>query len=90
VFLEPDRFHVDESSRKNLAFGHGPHMCLGKHLAQVEMRIFFEEFLDSVLDMKLVSRPQRSSSIFVGGPQHVPVQLTWAKSGSKGFPDSSL
>jgi len=54
------------------------------------MRIFFEEFLDSVLDMKLVSRPQRSSSIFVGGPQYVPVQLTWAKSGSKGFPDSSL
>jgi cytochrome P450 len=78
VFFEPDRFHVHESSRQNLAFGYGPHMCLGKHLAQLEMRIFFEEFLDHVLDMKLVSRPQRSSSIFVGGPQHVPVQLTRA------------
>jgi cytochrome P450 len=88
VFLEPDRFHVHESSRQSLAFGYGPHMCLGKHLAQVEMRIFFEEFLDSVLDMRLVSRPRRSSSIFVGGPQYVPVQLTRAKSASKGFPNS--
>jgi cytochrome P450 len=84
MFLEPDRFHIHEASRQSLAFGYGPHMCLGKLLAQVEMRIFFEEFLDSVLDMKLVSRPQRSSSIFVGGPQFVPVQLTWA---SKGFPN---
>jgi cytochrome P450 len=90
AFLEPDRFHVHESSRQNLAFGHGPHICLGKHLAQVEMRIFFEEFFSHVLDMTLVSRPQRSSSIFVGGPQYVPVELTWAKCGSRGFPTPPL
>jgi hypothetical protein len=88
VFLDPDRFRVHESSRQSLAFGYGPHMCLGKYLAQVEMRIFFEEFLDNVLDMKLVSQPQRSSSIFVGGPQCVPVQLSRTKCGSKGVPHS--
>ncbi|MGX4771839.1 cytochrome P450 [Bradyrhizobium guangdongense] len=83
VFHDPDRFRVHESSRQSLAFGYGPHMCLGKYLAQAEMRIFFEEFLDNVLDLKLVSQAQRSSSIFVGGPQCVPARLLWPRCGSR-------
>jgi cytochrome P450 len=38
-FPDPDRFDVHrENARQNLAFAHGPHFCLGAHLARVEAR----------------------------------------------------
>src|SRR5215467_10798429 len=45
VFDEPDRFRVDRDATRHVAFGHGAHVCLGQHLARLEMRIFFEELL---------------------------------------------
>jgi cytochrome P450 len=79
VFPNADRFHVAECARPNLAFGYGAHTCLGKYLANFEMRVFFEELFTTLLDIRVVARPQRSSSIFVGGPQRVPVRLRLAR-----------
>ena len=75
AFDSADRFRISEATRPNLAFGYGPHTCLGKYLAQTEIRVFFEELFAILEDMELAARPQHSSSIFVGGPQRVPVRF---------------
>ncbi len=47
VFGDPDRFDVRRpNSAKHLAFAHGPHFCLGAHLARLEARIAVETLLD--------------------------------------------
>ena len=74
VFDSPDRFRVDRAPGVAVAFGHGVHVCLGQHLARLEMRIFFEEMLTRIDRMELSGEPRRSASVFVGGPTHVPLR----------------
>jgi cytochrome P450 len=78
VFEEPDRFRVDrDASRQNsahISFGYGAHVCLGQHLARLEMRIFFEELFARLESIELAGEPRRSASIFVGGPKTLPLK----------------
>lgn len=75
VFNAPDEFHVDRDPTKHRAFGNGAHVCLGQHLARLEMRIFFEELLARVEHIELAGQPRRSASTFVSGPKSVPVRF---------------
>lgn len=50
VFPEPDRVVLDRSPNRHLAFGAGPHQCLGAHVARLEMSITLTEFLQRVPD----------------------------------------
>ncbi len=45
VFADPDRLDVGRDCRESLVFGHGPHFCLGAHLARQEMACMIEAFL---------------------------------------------
>jgi len=74
VFDSPDQFRVDRRTGHTASFGHGVHVCLGQHLARLEMRIFFEEMLASVGRMELAGEPRHCASVFVGGPIEVPVR----------------
>jgi cytochrome P450 len=74
VFEQPEHFLVDRNSR-NVAFGYGPHVCLGQHLARLEMRIFFEELFDRLAWIEIAGQPRRSASLFVGGPKTLPVRF---------------
>jgi cytochrome P450 len=54
VFSEPDRFIVDRpNSRRHLAFAHGPHVCLGVHLARLEARTALSELLARLPALRL-------------------------------------
>lgn len=75
VFREPERFAVDRDPVRNLAFGYGAHVCLGQHLARLEMRIFFEELVGRLAWIELAGVPRRSASVFVGGPKTLPVRF---------------
>ncbi|MFO1012359.1 MAG: cytochrome P450 [Caulobacteraceae bacterium] len=78
VFDEPDAFRVDRSPNKHLAFGYGAHLCLGQHLAKMEMRILWEEMLPRLKSISLAGEPSFAQASFVGGPKHVPIRFEFA------------
>jgi cytochrome P450 len=75
VFDEPDQFRVDRDSTLHRTFGNGAHVCLGQHLARLEIRIFFEELLPRLEHVELAGPPRRSASTLVSGPKTVPIRF---------------
>ncbi|MGW2366736.1 cytochrome P450 [Streptomyces sp. NPDC001667] len=53
VFENPDELDVDRGARQHLAFGHGPHQCLGQSLARMELEIVYETLLRRVPGLRL-------------------------------------
>ena len=74
VFDNPFEFRIDRTPNKQLAFGYGAHVCIGQHLAKMEMRLFWEEILRRVDHIELAGEPKNSLSNFVCGPKSVPVR----------------
>jgi cytochrome P450 len=53
-YPDPDRFDIFRSDPKpHISFGHGPHVCLGMHLARIEMRVALNVLLDRLPDLRL-------------------------------------
>ena len=73
VFEDPYRFRIDRSPNRHVAFGYGAHVCLGQHLAKMEMRILYEELLPKLKSVKLNGEPKNSQSVFVNGPKRLPI-----------------
>jgi len=76
VFEAPFEFRVDRSDAKQIAFGFGAHVCLGQHLARMEMAALFKELLARVDHMELAGTPQYTESTFVGGLKSLPIRYT--------------
>jgi cytochrome P450 len=74
VFEDPHAFRIDRSPNKHLAFGYGAHLCLGQHLAKMEMRILWEELLPRLKSVELAGEPKMTESNFVGGLKHLPIR----------------
>jgi cytochrome P450 len=74
VFEDPFTFKIDRTPNKQLAFGYGAHVCIGQHLARMEMRIFWEELLKRIDTIELNGTPKNSEANFVSGPKSVPVR----------------
>jgi cytochrome P450 len=75
-FADPFRFDVARTPNRHLAFGHGPHKCLGAHFARLQMHAFFTEFLQRLPEMRLDGPATRLTSNFINGINHLP--LRWA------------
>lgn len=74
-FIEPESFIWDRAIPRTLAFGHGPHFCIGVHLARLEGRILLEEWLTRVADYRTDSTAAvRTPSSFQWGFTSVPVE----------------
>jgi cytochrome P450 len=78
VFDAADQFHVDRSPNKHLAFGYGAHLCLGQHLAKMEMRILWEELIPRLKSVELAGEPAMSHAVFVNGPKTLPIRFEMA------------
>lgn len=78
VFDDPDAFRVDRKPNKHLAFGYGAHLCLGQHLAKMEMRILWEEMLPRLKSLELAGQPKQSQAVFVNGPKTLPIRFALA------------
>ena len=74
VFDDPFAFRVDRPDVRHLAFGYGAHVCLGQHLARMEMAAFFKELLRRVEHVELAGEPRYSQSVFVGGLKRLPIR----------------
>jgi hypothetical protein len=75
VFERPDEFRIDRTPNRQLAFGFGGHMCLGQHMARMEMRVFFEELLPRISSLSLAGEAEHSKAVFVGGLKTLPIRF---------------
>lgn len=71
-FENPDVFSLDRGLASHIAFGRGPHFCIGAHLARAELRATLDLMLDRLPGLRLVS-PERT--IFEGGMMRGPTAL---------------
>jgi cytochrome P450 len=78
VFEDPYEFRADRSPNRHLAFGYGAHLCLGQHLAKMEMRILWEELLPRLKSVELAGQPKLSEANFVNGPKALPIKYALA------------
>ncbi|WP_370972036.1 cytochrome P450 [Amycolatopsis sp. cg9] len=77
VFASPDTFDVGRTPNDHLTFGHGPHFCLGAHLARVQLRAMFGAVLDLLGEVELAGEPVRLRSNFQNGLKSLPIR--WAR-----------
>ena len=78
VFPNADKFDIDRTPNRQLAFGFGAHLCLGQHLARMEMRILFEELLPRLKSVSLDGEPRYTESWFVNGLKKLPIKFELA------------
>jgi cytochrome P450 len=76
AFPDPFAFDIARAPNDHLAFGQGPHLCLGAHFARLQLRIFFTELLAVLPGLELDGEPVRLTSNFINGITHLP--LRWA------------
>ncbi|HEX4087345.1 MAG TPA: cytochrome P450 [Trebonia sp.] len=75
-FRDPFRFDITRKPNDHVAFGFGPHTCLGAMFARLQMRIFFTEFLQALPQVELAAPPVHLVSNFINGLTHLPIR--WA------------
>lgn len=73
VFPDPDRFDVRRSPNPHLSFGHGPHFCLGAHVARAQMQALFGELLSRTRSLELDGSPALLRSTFQRGVKRLPL-----------------
>jgi cytochrome P450/O-methyltransferase involved in polyketide biosynthesis len=57
AFENPDEFDIERGARHHVAFGYGPHQCLGQNLARIELQIVFDTLLRRVPTLRLATEP---------------------------------
>ena len=74
---QPDQFLIDrKDARNHLSFGFGVHRCMGNRLAELQLRILWEEILKRFEKLEVVSEPEIVQSNFVRGYSKLMVKLT--------------
>jgi cholest-4-en-3-one 26-monooxygenase len=77
VFDDPDVFHVARDPNPHLAFGGGgAHLCLGLHVARIEIASLLRELLGRLPDLAPAGEPERLASSFIAGYHRMPVTFT--------------
>ena len=73
---EPERFIIDrERPRQHLSFGFGIHRCVGNRLAEMQLRVVWEEVLKRFPKIEVMEEPRRVRSSFVKGYEEMLVRI---------------
>ena len=72
----PNQFIIDrQRAREHLSFGFGIHRCMGNRLAEMQIRVLWEEILKRFSKVEVVGEPKRTESIFIKGYTDLPVRV---------------
>lgn len=74
-FEDPFTFKLDRAPNRHVGFGFGGHVCLGQHLARLEIRTFWQTLLPRLKQVELTGPVQFTESEFVCGPKSVPIRF---------------
>lgn len=76
VFENPDKLIIDrKNARQHVSFGFGLHRCMGNRLAEMQLRILWEEIQQRFHMVEVTGTPRRTLSNFVKGYTHLPVKV---------------
>ena len=74
VIANPNQIDITRDPKLHLAFGYGSHMCLGQHLATLEVSRFFRELFSRLKHIEMTAEPTWIHANFVGGLKSMPVR----------------
>jgi cytochrome P450 len=73
---DADRFIIDRARpRQHMAFGFGIHRCVGNRLAELQLKVLWQEILKRFPRIEVVGEPKRTKSNFVHGFTSMPVVI---------------
>jgi len=75
MFIDPYVFDIERQPNRHIAFGCGPHQCIGMHLARLELRVMFSQFLKRVESVEVIDKPENVFTNNTGGFKHFPARL---------------
>lgn len=75
MFPDGDQFNIERKPNRHMAFGFGPHMCMGKYLAKMELEAFLTELLPRLDTIELNGEPKYLASNLVSGLKSLPVKF---------------
>ncbi|WP_103173107.1 cytochrome P450 [Paracoccus sp. SY] len=75
AFPDPDRFDVGRRPNLHLAFGAGPHVCLGNNLARLNMEVLFTALLDRTESIRIDGPVAWKSGLQAHGPLSLPITV---------------
>ena len=78
-FAEADKLDLSRKPNEHIAFGTGPHGCLGQHIARIEIDAMLVEVLTRMKDFRLAAASKWLPSNFISGPQVMPIKFTPAR-----------
>ncbi|OBI39504.1 cytochrome [Mycobacterium sp. E2238] len=76
AFDDPDEYRADRNPRMHVAFGYGPHMCLGAPLARMEAQAILRQLVTRVARITPAGPTRWSSHSSLRGPTRLPIRLT--------------
>ena len=74
VFDDPFAFRIDRSPNDHIGFGRGEHVCLGAHLARLEIRAMYQQLRERLVTMERTGEAVRARSSFIGGIKRAPIR----------------
>lgn len=74
-FEQPFVFDPTRSPNRHIGFGYGAHICLGQHLARLEMKALWEELIPRLDFVEMAGEGRLTESEFVSGPKAVPIRF---------------
>ncbi|TJZ44480.1 cytochrome P450 [Streptomyces piniterrae] len=75
AFANPHRLDLARTPNSHVAFGDGPHVCLGAHFARLQLRVLYEETCDLLPGLAVAGPPKRLVSNFIHGLKSVPLRV---------------
>jgi cytochrome P450 len=83
VFERPDMLDLSRPENPQIAFGTGPHGCLGQHIARIEIDAMLREVLTRMGDFKLAAPVEWLASNFISGPKAMPIRFAASPASAK-------